>query len=267
MPSQSEVELFKILSNKDIDLDSFKQTQKQFHVNYKNNSIPASNHEPIQGTPPPSPTNIHVNQPAHQSASFDDPLPKQSSDSYDEDENTKQALLYELETLKNLHPELFSDSRTFNRHDSTKSLIYEIERVRSILDVNSNLSILETGVSLGTFGIEEAITRLGLFDCRGWSNFVISRMNKLKPILLKIYRRIFKRGLASINCFLELFIALCTSMFVFVRKKKSSNSAENLSHDDDDDDDDDDDEMDEPNFGSNKSNLVTSTIMPMLFGQ
>ena len=152
MPTQSEVELFKILSNKDIDIDTFKQTQKQFHINYKKDSPnQEKQHTTIEGTPPPNPAKFHnteSQQPQLQPErtpfqhSNQNTFHHQNNNTSDEDDSTKQALLYELETLKNLHPELFEKSRDFNRHDSTKSLIYEIERVRSILDVNSTL-ILE----------------------------------------------------------------------------------------------------------------------------
>jgi hypothetical protein len=137
----------------------------------------------------------------------------------------KRAALYELRQLTQLHPELkVPGSREFTMDDDMSSVIYEIERLRSVLDIQSNLGLLTSGLSFGVLGLEVLSSKLKLFSLDGWSNDVNKNMSSFRPVLLKIYRRVFRKGIGSVNPFLELTLALVTSAFTYNRKRNALNS-------------------------------------------
>ena len=160
------------------------------------------------------------------------PTEERQSQSYDEYKQSfgnsiadKRAALYELRQLTQLHPELkVPGSREFTMEDDISSIIYEIERLRSVLDIQSNLGLLTSGLSFGVLGLEVLSSKLKLFSLDGWSNDVNKNMSSFRPVLLKIYRRVFRKGIGSVNPFLELTLALVTSAFTYNRKRNALNS-------------------------------------------
>lgn len=134
----------------------------------------------------------------------------------------KRSLLFEYRQLLQLHPELsHPKNRQYTMDDDMSSILFELERLKSILDINSNLSLMSSGLSFGCLGIETLLTKLRLVQLDGWSAHVSQTMPQYRPVLIRVYRRLFKKG-GSMNPFLELFLALCTSAFVFSRKKSST---------------------------------------------
>ena len=188
---------------------------------------------------------------------------------YGEDSlEAKRAALYEYRSLIQLHPELVprnrdNEKKEFTMDDSLQSIVFEIERLRSVLDVNSNLSLIESGLGFGVFGIEMFMTKLKIVNLEGWSKSIQHQPEKFRPVLLKIYRRIFRRGLQSVNPFVELAILLVTSAFAYSREKPSLNTVNqsfdthqkqeqpNLSFNDFDSDS--EDEMEGPSGSSSSS--------------
>tara|TARA_B100001093_G_scaffold518696_2_gene604502 strand:+ start:23902 stop:25029 length:1128 start_codon:yes stop_codon:yes gene_type:complete len=131
----------------------------------------------------------------------------------------KRSALYELRSLLALHPELVNEmSHKYTMDDSLPSIVFESERIKSILDINSNLGLLETGLGFVTMGIEFGASKLQLASLEGWSNSISSEQKRFRPILLKIYRRVFRKGI-SMNPFLELTIALVSSAFAFSQSR------------------------------------------------
>lgn len=258
MPTASELKLFQTLAGDSVDIDAFQSDpQNQFptqpspevrqdaadrrsehttrhddtssvtharHQHHNQNEFD-DHSDPHDGHPPAQYQTMNNN---NNNTNTGEP----SSQTYDEYKETfgnsiasKRAALYELRQLTQLHPDLKTPgARQFTMDDDMSSIIYEIERLRSVLDIQSNLGLLTSGLSFGVLGIEVLSSKLKLFSLEGWSNDISKNMQSFRPVLLKIYRRVFRKGIGSVNPFLELTLALVTSAFTYNRKRNALNA-------------------------------------------
>lgn len=254
MPSVSEIELFKVLAGDNVDVNRFTGDANYFKpsqtTNHKSSNDDSQKQTTYSQKRPDhddrqekhetnknydSYQNHHDHHGTHQQMPTDQYPKKDNSynsykQEYGEDSlEAKRAALYEYRSLIQLHPELVSrgrdnEKKEFTMDDSLQSIVFEIERLRSVLDVNSNLSLIESGLGFGVFGIEMFMTKLKIVNLEGWSKSIQHKPEKFRPVLLKIYRRIFRRGLQSLNPFVELAILLVTSAFAYSREKPSLNT-------------------------------------------
>ena len=124
----------------------------------------------------------------------------------------KAMLLQRLQSFSlthNLYP-----TRSFSMHDDIRTIRFEVERLQATVDTSNNIGFMQDMLRYGCLGFEIFNVKLGLLGLGGWSKQIKKEMPRFRPILIRLYRRWFKKGPIS-NPMFELFIALSGSAISF----------------------------------------------------
>ena len=132
----------------------------------------------------------------------------------------KQDLLDQLDNLRVMHG--LGKKHDYTLKSNIRSIRFQVERMLQLKDQKENTAFMHDIIKFGCFALEILLSKLGIKNLDGWSEEVASQKKRLKPILIKLYHRWFKRGSIA-NPYWELAMALGGSavMFAFHGGSKS----------------------------------------------
>ena len=175
--------------------------------------------------PPPAPAEAPSVAAASRAAAAPPPVdtftPEEQASMASQRSMERQAMLLELQRMEAGGAKL---SRPFSVEDSTQAMALEIDRHRSQQDTDASVQLGMDMLRLLFSGTEMANNRFGPFlRLDGFADQMCSptTMERMKPAVTRIYKRVFRRGAPS--PFLELgFIIISTLIFTHMSNSSSS---------------------------------------------
>ena len=101
----------------------------------------------------------------------------------------------------------------YTMNDDMKDIAFEFNRYKIEKETKDNVRFMGDMLKFGINGLEMLSNKVGILKLNGWADSVTSDMDRYKPSLERIYKKIWRRG--SVNPFLELGILLVGSAVMF----------------------------------------------------
>jgi len=135
-----------------------------------------------------------------------------------EKEAEKTEYLMEIQRMRATHPEL-RGSKNYVSSDGYDDVELEYNRIKIASDTAESVALMMNCLQMGVSGIEMANSKFGPWlSLDGFSEEACADMNKYKPALSRIYKRVWRRG--CMNPWIELLMLLGGGVLMFHFKTK-----------------------------------------------
>lgn len=111
-------------------------------------------------------------------------------------------------------------TKDWSIRDSHEDIELEYNRQKIACDTNDSVNFMSSGLRMAISGIELANHRFGPWlELDGFADETCADMNKYRPALTRIYKRVWRRG-GTVNPWLELLFTLGGAVFMFHLRSK-----------------------------------------------
>lgn len=237
--TESQFQLFKSVANPArFDMHKTTDSPTFFRINKRKRESsppPSPEHSP-QPSPIPSPRPVATPSPQSRRSRSGTPSPKRIPVTFSnsdaslnaEKEAEKIGFLMEIRRLQSTNPKL-RGSRQYTCADSHQEIEMEYNRFKIAADTYESVSFMCNCLKMGVSGLEMANSRFGPWlSIDGFSEEACSDMNKFRPALTRIYKRVWRRG--CMNPWVELLMLLGGGLLMFHFKSKLLGTTHRVNH-------------------------------------